>query len=166
MERSARPDPEARRDRKPKGSGSQNRPEARTDFRWGVEGRWGVSAQKAWSWRDGEVSEAGSGSQKRPEAERVRKPEQTSTSRVRSEPMSPRKRGKPGPFCVAHDIRKPEQTGSPKRPERRVSRLPARSCHAPWHDRRHGLAHAGETGNAARSQGLCWRPVRESGRDR
>ena len=41
----------------------------------------------------------------------------------------------------------------------RVSRLPARSSHAPWHDRRHGLAHAGETGNAARSQGLCQRQV-------
>ena len=58
--------------------------------------------------------------------------------------MSPRKRGEPGPFCVAHDT---------------VSRLPARSSHALWHDRRHGLAHAGETGNAARSQGLCQRQV-------
>ena len=100
-----------------------------------------------------------------PEARRKRGSEpRTQNPERRTQNTKPKTRNaERGTRNAEHRTHNPERrTQNPKPGTRnacRVSRLPARSSHAPWHDRRHGLAHAGETGNAARSQGPCQRQV-------
>ena len=108
----------------------------------GGGGEVGTQRQKPEARMAAEVAELGRWGGQRPEA-KGRKPE----VRMAAEVAEVGRRGG----------RRQQLDG--RKPGCRVSRLPARSSHALWHDRRHGLAHAGETGNAARSQGLCQRQV-------